>query len=80
MLFNLLYLGIAASLLCYLLWNKTVEQLGALRTSNFLYLVPLTSLITASIVLHETITPGAMVGAAFILLGVYLAERKTPLF
>ncbi|GHT21102.1 membrane protein [Bacteroidia bacterium] len=78
--FNLLYLGIAASLICYLLWNKTVEQLGALRASNFIYLVPLTSLITASIVLHETITPVALLGAAFILLGVYLSERKKSLF
>ncbi len=74
-LFNLLYLGIAASLICYLLWNKVVEQLGALRASNFIYIVPLTSLITASIVLSETITPVAMIGAAFILLGVYWAER-----
>jgi drug/metabolite transporter (DMT)-like permease len=75
--FNLLYLGIAASLLCFLLWNKVVEQLGALRSSNFLYIVPLTSLVTASIVLQETITPVAMLGAVFILLGVYLSERKS---
>lgn len=75
-LFNLLYLGIAASLICYLIWNKVVEKLGAVKSSNFIYIVPLTSLITAAIVLHETLTPIALLGAAFILVGVYLSEKN----
>ena len=33
-------------------------------------------MITAYAVLHERITPLAIVGTALILLGVYMAERK----
>ncbi|MDR0834943.1 MAG: DMT family transporter [Candidatus Symbiothrix sp.] len=75
-IFNLLFLGIAASLLCYLLWNKVIEKLGAQKSTSFIYIVTLTSLVTAAIVLHETITPIAMLGALFILLGVYLSEKN----
>jgi drug/metabolite transporter (DMT)-like permease len=34
------------------------------------------SLITSAIVIHETITPVALVGAAFVLGGVYWAGMK----
>jgi drug/metabolite transporter (DMT)-like permease len=73
---NLLFLGLIASMLCYILWNTAVKHLGAVRTSNYLYFVPIVTLITSAVVINETITPIALTGAALILGGVYLADKS----
>lgn len=81
---NLIFLGLVASMLCYIMWNVAVKQLGPTRTSNYLYVIPLVTLLTSSVVIGETVTVIALTGAALILCGVYLAEkgwhfkRKTP--
>jgi drug/metabolite transporter (DMT)-like permease len=72
---NLLFLGLIASMLCYILWNTAVKHLGAIRTSNCLYFIPIVTLITSAAVINETVTPIALLGAALILTGVYLAEK-----
>ena len=72
---NLLYLGIVASLICYWTWNLSIEKLGAIRATNYLYLNPVVAMITAHAVLGERITPLAVAGTALILCGVYLAEK-----
>lgn len=72
---NLVFLGIIASMLCYIMWNFSVKQLGTVRTSNYLYIVPLITLLTSAMVIDEQITAVALAGAALILAGVYLAEK-----
>ncbi|MCL2649662.1 MAG: DMT family transporter [Candidatus Azobacteroides sp.] len=76
---NLLFLGLIASLCCYFAWNVVIKQLGAIRSSNYIYLNPLATLITSSIVIHEKITGLALVGAALILIGVFWVEKGMPL-
>ncbi len=82
-LIHLLFLGLVASLFCYAIWNLAVKRLGTVRTSNYIYLVPLVSLLCSALILHEKITPLAIAGAALILGGVYVAEHglrpKKPL-
>lgn len=73
---NLLYLGVVASLLCYWAWNLVIEKLGAVRATNYLYINPIVALITSWAVLDERITWLALVGTGLILAGVYLAERR----
>ncbi len=72
---NLLFLGLVASLLCYIMWNTAVKELGVVQTSNYIYLVPLVTLLTSAIVIDEHITIIALVGSVFILSGVYIAEK-----
>ena len=74
-IFNIIYLGVVASLLCYFLWNLSVKKLGAVRTSNYIYMIPLVTLLTSIIVIDENITIVALAGAVMILAGVILAER-----
>lgn len=74
-LMNLVFLGLIASMLCYIMWNAAVKQLGIMRVTNYIYLVPLVTLITSSMVLGEIITIIALLGSVFILGGVYVAER-----
>ncbi len=72
---NLLYLGIVASLICYRTWNLSIEKIGAIRATNYLYLNPVVAMITSAAVLGERITLMAVAGAALILCGVWMAER-----
>ena len=73
---NIAYLGVLASLVCYAAWNIVLKRLGAVDATNYLYINPIVAMITAFLLLGERITPLAIVGTAFILVGVYLAERK----
>ncbi len=73
---NLLFLGVVASMLCYLLWNAAMYHLGAVRTTNYIYLNPLITIITAAICINEQISPITLLGAALILYGMWRAERN----
>ena len=72
---NILFLSLAASSLCYVLWNKAVSIIGAVKASNYIYLIPLITIITSMIVLNERITGLAILGAILILSGVYISEH-----
>ena len=73
---NLLFLAVLASLICYILWNVVLIQLGTMRASNYIYLNPLVTMVASVLILHEQITWITLMGAACIILGVYLAEKK----
>lgn len=73
---NLLFLGLVASMGCYLLWNAAIRHLGAVRTTNYIYLNPLSTIIAAAIFLGERLTPAAAAGAVLILYGMWRAESK----
>ncbi|MDR2475792.1 MAG: DMT family transporter [Bacteroidales bacterium] len=73
---NLLFLGIIASMLCFYLWNIALKHLGAIRTTNYIYFTPIVTLIASFLFIDEKITPIALLGAAFVIGGVYWAELK----
>ncbi len=75
-IFNLLFLGIGASALCFVTWNYAVKLLGAIQTSIYIYGVPVITVITSVIVLRERITPMAAVGIVLTLIGLILSESK----
>lgn len=75
-LLNLLFLGVLASLICFVVWNMVLKQLGTVRASNYIYLNPLFTLVGSAAFLGERLTIMALIGAVFILGGVYLAGRK----
>lgn len=74
---NLLFLGCLASMVCFLTWNWCIARLGAVKATNWVYFNPIMTMVFASWILGEKITPYFLVGAACILMGMYLAERKT---
>lgn len=73
--FNLLFLAVMASLVCFVLWNLVVKHIGVVKSSNYLYLNPVITCITSAIVLGEKITPVAVTGALCIMAGVWLSSR-----
>ena len=74
--FNLLFLGLIASLLCYWVWVWVIERIGTVATTNYVYVNPIATIIVASIVLGEAITPYFLLGSALILVGMYLSNRS----
>lgn len=74
-LWNLMFLGIFASLLGYAMWNKAVKQLGSIRTNNYIYLVPVVTMLTSSIILNEPVTAVMVCGVILILGGVFITEK-----
>ena len=72
---NLLFLGLIASFFCFVLWNVAINKLGAVTMSNYLYLIPVTTVIFSAIFLDEPMTAIAYAGSVLILVGVFLANK-----
>ncbi len=73
---NIIFLGLFASSLAFLFYKKGVEIIGSVKSTNYIYLVPLLTAITGIIVLNEKLTFKMIVGGILILLGLYVAQRK----
>ena len=72
---NLVYLGLVASMLCYAIWNWAMSKLGAVRSTNYLYLQSLFTMVVAVIILNEHITWMAIAGAIILILGMIRASK-----
>lgn len=75
-LFNLIFLGLGASALCFVTWNFAVKVLGPVKTSIYIYIIPVITVVTSVIVLHEKITWLAAIGTALTLAGLFLSEGR----
>ena len=75
-LFNILFLGLGASALCFVTWGFAVKVLGAVKTSVYIYVVPVVTVFTSMVVLHEPITAMAALGIVFTLAGLLISERR----
>lgn len=72
---NLLYLGLGASALCFATWNYAVSSLGAVKTSIYIYLVPVITIIFSSIFLSEKITVMMILGTVLTLTGLFISGK-----
>lgn len=73
---NLLFLGLVASFTCFALWSWCIRRIGALKTSNYVYINPVSTMVASALFLNEPMTPVAWVGSILILLGIYLANQS----
>ena len=75
MLFHILYLGLAASALCFVCWNRAMVLIGTVATNVYIYLTPVITLIASALILNEPVLPQALGAIALILLGLWLSQR-----
>ncbi len=75
-LFNILYLGVGASALCFVIWNLALKVLGVVKTTVYIYMVPVITIASSAVILHERITWIALLGTALTLMGLFLSENK----
>ncbi|SEG72936.1 DMT family transporter [Bosea lathyri] len=75
-----LYIGLFASLLAFVLWNRCVATLGATATGASFHLVALFTAALAFLVLGEPVRSFHLIGIALILAGFALAtiSRRAP--
>ena len=78
LIFSILYLGLAASVICFLIWNIAISKLGAGRTALFGNLIPVFSSMEAAIILHEDFTWIHISSMAIIFAGILLANLRHP--
>ncbi|WP_302311138.1 EamA family transporter [Parasutterella excrementihominis] len=71
-----MFLGLGASAMCFVTWNFAVKVLGAVKTSVYIYLVPVITVLCSVVVLHETISTRAALGTLLTLVGLLLSEMN----
>jgi len=75
-LFNTIFLGLGASALCFVTWNFAVKILGAVKTSIYIYMTPVITVIASTIILHERMTVLSITGTVLTLAGLILSKKK----
>jgi drug/metabolite transporter (DMT)-like permease len=73
---GLLYASLLALVVAYLLWNTSVRRVGGSRTAVYACVTPLIATIVAWYMLGERLKPLQGVGAALIIGGVLLTQKK----
>ena len=73
---NIVFLGLVCSMAAFFIWNMVIKKIGAIGSSNYLYLEPVLSMIIGAVWLGEPVGWIAIVGCAMVLLGVILVEKK----
>ena len=76
-LLNLLFLGVGASLIAYLLWSVTVKYLGAIRANNFMYFQAVVTMIASYFIIGEAITVIGVLGCGLIIGGLWVGDWLT---
>lgn len=73
---SLLFLGILGTAAGFSLYYQAIRVIGSARSSVFINLVPLFSIVLAWIFLGETINFSVLVGGIILMSGVYLTNKK----
>lgn len=73
---SVLYLGLGASVICYLIWNAAIQKLGAGRTALFGNLIPIFSSLEAVLFLHEGFNNIHILSMALVFTGIIIANFK----
>ena len=72
---NLLFLGVIASMACFLTWTWCIHNIGAMQATNYVYVNPVATIVFATWILNEHITPWFVLGTVLILLGLYMSNK-----
>jgi drug/metabolite transporter (DMT)-like permease len=73
---NLLFLGVAASALCFAAWNVACRILGTVHATVGIYLIPVITILFAYFALGERITLMGTLGAVFTICGLIVSGLK----
>ena len=74
---SLIALGIFSTAIAFILFFKVIAEIGPARSSLVTYLNTAIAVVLGVIILREPITVGIILGLPLVLIGSYLASRKT---
>lgn len=72
----MLYLSVFPTLLATVSWNLAIRSIGPNRSAIFVNLIPISGATLAVVFLKERLYGYHFIGAAFVLVGIYLAIRR----
>lgn len=74
----ILYVGLFASVVAFLCWNRGVAEIGPSRAGLFIHLMPVFTALLAMFFLGETLHPYHGAGIGLIACGLYLSSSAGP--
>lgn len=76
MVIGLLYLGLGATLLGFIAWNRGVDLVGSQRAAPFMYLMVVFTALLAMLFLDERLAAFHLIGFGLIGTGIWVTGRK----
>jgi drug/metabolite transporter (DMT)-like permease len=74
---SIIYVGIGASLIAFILWNKAILIIGPVRSGMAYYTLPVFSSLLAFFILKENLSTNHFYSAFLIISGIILSNFKT---
>jgi drug/metabolite transporter (DMT)-like permease len=74
--FGIFYLGFFGSVLGFTWYYQGIQAIGASRAGVFINFVPVSAVIMAFFILHEALDASIVAGAALVVGGAYLTNRR----
>ena len=74
---SLIALGVFSTAIAFILYFKLMDEIGAARGSLVTYVNTAVAVVLGVIILKEPLTAGIVVGLPLVLIGSYLASRKS---
>ncbi|MFH1565309.1 MAG: DMT family transporter [bacterium] len=71
----ILHVAVFTTALAWVVRFKSIDKIGLIQTSAFMFLVPIAGILSSNLFLGEQITIFTLIGAFFILSGIYLAQK-----
>ncbi len=72
---GLFYLVVFATCLGFVFWERAIQYIGIVKTTNVLYISPVNTMLMSYIFLHEKITIYKIIGGIITILGVYIVRK-----
>ena len=73
---SLFVLGFLGTTLAFTWFYEGIDKIGPSRTGIFINFVPIFATLLAVLILHEKLSPSLIIGAIFVLSGVYLTNYQ----
>lgn len=73
----ILFSGIIASALAFVLWTYILTKIQASKASISLLLVPIVGIISSYLFLHESLKVSTLIGVLFVLLGIWIVNSSS---
>ncbi len=73
---SILYVGLFASVLAFIFWNKAVREIGANNAGPFVHLMPVFGTIFAIIFLGEKVAYYHLIGIVLVFTGIIISTKR----
>lgn len=73
---SIAFLGFIASALCFSTWNIAIKHIGSVKTTIYIYAIPVVTVIFSAIFLEEKLTWMGIVGTILTIIGLLISTRK----